>query len=73
MISTPECCADRPERLFAGTKLLVNRLIELGKRRRDSMVYPGRTHSISEGKGTTLHIYSALARYLEEHLWARPC
>ncbi|HXJ95356.1 MAG TPA: S9 family peptidase [Terriglobia bacterium] len=56
---------------FEGTELLVNRLIELGKSF-DFMVYPGRTHSISEGAGTTLHIYSLLARYLEEHLPAGP-
>ncbi|HET9742589.1 MAG TPA: S9 family peptidase [Terriglobales bacterium] len=52
---------------FQGTELLVNRLIELGKQF-DFMDYPGRTHSISEGKGTTFHVYSLLARYLEEHL-----
>ena len=56
---------------FAGTELLVNRLIELGKQF-DFMVYPGRTHSISEGPGTTLHVYTLLARYLEEHLPAGP-
>ena len=56
---------------FAGTELLVNRLIELGKQF-DFMVYPGRTHSISEGKGTALHIRSLLARYLEDHLPAGP-
>jgi dipeptidyl-peptidase-4 len=56
---------------FQGTELLVNRLIELGKPF-DFMVYPGRTHSISEGSGTTLHIHSLLARYLEEHLPAGP-
>ena len=55
---------------FAGTELLVNRLIELGKQF-DFMVYPGRTHSISEGPGTTLHVYTLLARYLEGHLPAR--
>jgi dipeptidyl-peptidase-4 len=56
---------------FEGTELLVNRLIELGKSF-DFMVYPGRTHSISEGPGTTLHIHSLLARYLTEHLPAGP-
>ena len=52
---------------FQGTELLVNRLIELGKTF-DFMVYPDRTHSISEGTGTSLHIRELLARYLEEHL-----
>jgi len=50
-----------------GTQKLVNRLIELGKSF-DYMDYPNRSHSISEGKGTTLHIYSLIARYIEEHL-----
>ncbi len=52
---------------FQGTELLVNRLIELGKEF-DFMVYPNRTHGISEGPGTTLHLHTLLARYLEEHL-----
>jgi dipeptidyl-peptidase-4 len=50
-----------------GTQLLVNRLIELGKQF-DFMEYPNRTHSLSEGPGTQLHLHSLLARYLEEHL-----
>jgi len=52
---------------FQGTERLVNRLIELG-RPFDLMVYPNRTHSISEGQGTSLHVYCLIARYLEEHL-----
>lgn len=56
---------------FQGTELLVNRLIELGKTF-DFFVYPDRTHSISEGKGTTLHLHKLLARYLEDHLPAGP-
>jgi dipeptidyl-peptidase-4 len=56
---------------FQGTELLANRLIELGKPF-DFMVYPGRTHAISEGPGTKLHLYTLLARYLEEHLPAGP-
>ena len=51
--------------------MLVNRLIELGKQF-DFMVYPGRTHEISEGPGTMLHVYTLLARYLQEHLPAGP-
>jgi dipeptidyl-peptidase-4 len=50
-----------------GTQKLVNRLVELGKAF-DYMDYPNRTHSISEGKGTTLHLYSLIGRYIEEHL-----
>jgi dipeptidyl-peptidase-4 len=56
---------------FQGTQKLLNRLIELGKPF-DFMEYPNRTHAISEGKGTTLHVYSLIARYLEEHLPAGP-
>lgn len=52
---------------YQGTELLVNRLVELGKPF-DFMVYPGRTHSITEGEGTAYHLYCLLARYLEEHL-----
>jgi dipeptidyl-peptidase-4 len=52
---------------FQGTQKLINRLIELGKVF-DFMEYPNRTHSISEGEGTSLHVYSLIARYFEEHL-----
>jgi dipeptidyl-peptidase-4 len=52
---------------FAGTELLLNRLIELDKSV-DFMEYPNRTHAISEGTGTVLHVNSLLLRYLEEHL-----
>jgi dipeptidyl-peptidase 4 len=56
---------------YAGTELLVNRLIELGKPF-DFMTYPNRTHAISEGKGTTFHLYSYLLRYLETHISPGP-
>jgi dipeptidyl-peptidase-4 len=52
---------------FQGSELLINRLVELGKQF-DMMVYPGRTHGLSEGKDTHYHLFSLLARYLEEHL-----
>ncbi|MEE8586415.1 MAG: prolyl oligopeptidase family serine peptidase, partial [Acidobacteriota bacterium] len=52
---------------YQGTERLINRLIELGKRF-DLMVYPNRSHSISEGSGTRLHIYTLTARYLVEAL-----
>ncbi len=32
------------------------------------MAYPNRSHCICEGRGTTLHIFSLLTRYLMEHL-----
>jgi len=52
---------------YAGTELLRNRMIEIDKPV-DFMEYPNRTHAISEGPGTTLHLYSLLLRYLEEHI-----
>ncbi len=52
---------------FQGTELLINRLVELGKPF-DMMDYPNRTHSISEGAGTSYHIHSLIVRYLEENV-----
>jgi len=52
---------------YQGTERLANRLIELGKPF-DFMVYPNRTHAISEGPGTTPHIYQLIARYFLTHL-----
>jgi dipeptidyl-peptidase 4 len=52
---------------FQGTEMLINKLVELGKPF-DFMDYPNRTHSISEGLGTSFHIYSLIGRYLEEHV-----
>ena len=54
-----------------GTERLINRLIELGKPF-DSMIYPNRSHSISEGEGTTLHVYKLVARYFMQNLPAGP-
>ena len=56
---------------YQGTELLLNRLIELGKQF-DFMEYPGRTHALSEGQGTSYHLRALLARYLDEHLPAGP-
>jgi dipeptidyl-peptidase-4 len=50
-----------------GTERLINRLVELGKPFQ-FMEYPNRTHAINEGAGTQLHVFSLLARYLQEHL-----
>jgi len=56
---------------YQGTERLVSRLVALGKPF-DFMAYPNRSHCICEGRGTTLHIYSLLTRYLMEHLPAGP-
>jgi dipeptidyl-peptidase-4 len=52
---------------YQGTERLINRLVELGKSF-DVMIYPNRTHGLSEGPGTTLHLRRLIARYLLEHL-----
>ncbi|HKW32417.1 MAG TPA: S9 family peptidase [Candidatus Acidoferrum sp.] len=52
---------------FQGFELLVNKLISLGKQF-DMRVYPGRTHSISEGKGTNQDVYTNILGYFEDHL-----
>ncbi|MGE0353208.1 MAG: S9 family peptidase [Gemmatimonadales bacterium] len=52
---------------YQGSERLLNRLISLGKPV-DFMVYPNRSHCICEGRGTTLHIYSLLTRYLLTNL-----
>jgi dipeptidyl-peptidase-4 len=52
---------------YQGTELLINKLVELGKQF-DFMDYPNRTHALSEGRGTSYHVFSTLTRYLEDHV-----
>jgi len=52
---------------YASTERLVNRLVELDKPFQ-MMVYPGRSHSISEGAGTALHQRKLMTRFLVRHL-----
>jgi dipeptidyl-peptidase-4 len=52
---------------FQGAELLINELIAQGKQF-TMMAYPNRSHGIREGKGTTMHLYTLLTTYLEEHL-----
>jgi dipeptidyl-peptidase 4 len=54
---------------YQGFEMLVNELVAAGKQF-DMMSYPNRTHAISEGEGTTLHLYSLFTRYLDEHMMA---
>ena len=54
---------------YQQTEMLINKLVAANKPF-TMMAYPNRTHSISEGEGTTLHLYSLLTRYLNEHLTA---
>jgi dipeptidyl-peptidase-4 len=52
---------------YQGFEMLVNELVANGKVF-DMMSYPNRSHGLSEGRGTTLHVYSLFTRYLMEHL-----
>ncbi len=56
---------------YQGLELLVNELIKQGKLF-EMMSYPNRSHGISEGDGTSLHLRRTMTRYLEEHLEAGP-
>jgi len=56
---------------YQGVELLVNELIKQGKQF-DMMAYPNRSHGISEGKGTTMHLYTLLTNYLLEHVEPGP-
>ncbi|MGH7564147.1 MAG: S9 family peptidase, partial [Gemmatimonadota bacterium] len=55
---------------FQGTQRLINALVA-ANRPFTMMAYPNRTHGIFEGKNTTLHLFSLLSRYLEQHLPVR--
>lgn len=48
---------------FASTQRLINRLVALGKQF-EMMVYPGRTHAISEGEGTVMHLHQLMTDFL---------
>jgi dipeptidyl-peptidase-4 len=52
---------------FQGFELLVNKLVSLGKQF-DMRFYPGRTHGISEGKGTSLDVHTNILGYFLAHL-----
>jgi dipeptidyl-peptidase-4 len=52
---------------YQATELLIDALVAANKHF-TIMPYPNRTHSISEGDGTTVHLYSLLTRYLNQHL-----
>lgn len=54
---------------YQNAEALANELIRLNKPF-DMMSYPNRTHSIREGKNTSLHLHTLLTRYLQEHLEA---
>jgi dipeptidyl-peptidase-4 len=50
---------------YQTTELLINELVAEGKQFR-MFAYPGRSHSISEGEGTTWHLYQMITDFLLE-------
>jgi dipeptidyl-peptidase 4 len=55
---------------FQNSEALINALVA-ANRPFTMMDYPGRSHCICEGDGTTVHLFNLLTRYLNEHLPAR--
>lgn len=56
---------------YQSTEAVVNAMIEANKKF-TMMVYPNRTHDISEGPNTRRHLFELLTRYLNENLPAGP-
>jgi dipeptidyl-peptidase-4 len=56
---------------YQNAEVLIDRLISLNKPF-SMMAYPNRTHGISEGENTRLHLFGMITRYLGEHLPADP-
>ena len=55
---------------FQNSEVLIDALVA-ADRPFTMMDYPGRTHCICEGDGTTVHLFHLLTRYLNEHLPAK--
>ena len=51
---------------YSNAEMLVNELIRYNKQFQ-FMPYPNRTHSISEGEGTTMHLRTLYTDYLQSH------
>ncbi|HZY78236.1 MAG TPA: DPP IV N-terminal domain-containing protein [Cyclobacteriaceae bacterium] len=51
---------------YANGEMLINELVKQGKQFQ-LMVYPNRTHSISEGEGTTEHLQKLYSDYLRKY------
>jgi len=51
---------------YQNTEMLINELVKYNKQF-SLMSYPNRTHSISEGRGTSLHLVTLFSNYLKEH------
>jgi dipeptidyl-peptidase-4 len=52
---------------YQSFEALVNELVAHNKTF-TMMAYPNRSHGISEGENTSLHLFSLLTRYLTEHI-----
>jgi dipeptidyl-peptidase-4 len=52
---------------YQGSERLINELVKHNKQF-DFMSYPNRSHSLKEGEGTQLHLYSLMTAYFEKHL-----
>lgn len=51
---------------YQNQEALINALVGAGKQF-SMMEYPNRTHAISEGEGTTRHLYTLMTDFLEQH------
>ena len=51
---------------YKNAELLINELVKYDKPFQ-LMLYPNRTHSISEGEGTTKHLQTIFTKFLKEH------
>lgn len=52
---------------YQSSERLINELVRLNKPF-DFMAYPNRSHRISEGEGTELHMHTMMTRFFERHL-----
>ena len=50
---------------YQNTEMLINELVKNNKQF-SMMSYPNRTHSISEGKGTSLHLMTLITNYIKQ-------
>ncbi|MCF2916431.1 S9 family peptidase [Pseudoalteromonas sp. Cn5-37] len=52
---------------YQGSERLINELVKHNKQF-EFFSYPNRSHSLREGKGTTLHYHTMMANFFEKHL-----
>ncbi len=52
---------------FQNSEILINALVAANKPF-TMMEYPNRTHCLCQGKNTTLHLFSLITRFLDQHL-----